>query len=135
MGLYGVTQMKSEYDPVTYMDALSYQRRYFDALEKYFPDAGERVEIYIGMNKSTIIQFLHMFPFYVLRSTQSNADSKHSIFYFIGDIEYWKFDEQLKNLTDEISNNPSVRNNSLNYWYTPFQLNCCSDPSSDCGTG
>ena len=55
VGLYGVTQMKSEYDPVTYMDALSYQRRYFDALEKYFPDAGERVEIYIGMNKSATI--------------------------------------------------------------------------------
>ena len=54
MGLYGVTQMKSEYDPVTYMDALSYQRRYFDALEKYFPDAGERVEIYIGMNQGSI---------------------------------------------------------------------------------
>jgi len=98
VGLYGVTQMKSEYDPVTYMDALSYQRRYFDALEKYFPDAGERVEIYIG------------------------------------DIEYWKFDEQLMKLQDEISNNPSVRNDSLNYWYTPFQLNCCSDPTSDCGT-
>ena len=58
MGLYGVTQMKSEYDPVTYMDALSYQRRYFDALEKYFPDAGERVEIYIGMNESTTIHSL-----------------------------------------------------------------------------
>ena len=67
------------------------------------------------------------FDVYYIQST--------SIFYFIGDIEYWKFDEQLKNLTDEISNNPSVRNNSLNYWYTPFQLNCCSDPSSDCATG
>ena len=47
-GLYGVTQMKSEYDPVLYMDAWSYQRKYFDTLEKYFPEAGERVEIYIG---------------------------------------------------------------------------------------
>ena len=49
MGLYGVTQMESEYDPVTYMDAWSYQRRYFAALETYFPEAGERVEIYIGI--------------------------------------------------------------------------------------
>ena len=49
VGLYGVTQMESQYDPVTYMDALSYQRRYFDALQEYFPEAGERVEIYIGM--------------------------------------------------------------------------------------
>ena len=64
VGLYGVTQMKSEYDPVTYMDALSYQRRYFDALEIYFPDAGERVEVYIGMNKSATILSLHMFPIY-----------------------------------------------------------------------
>ena len=41
--------MESQYDPVTQMDALSYQRRYFDALQEYFPEAGERVEIYIGM--------------------------------------------------------------------------------------
>ena len=40
--------MESEYDPVTYMDARSYQIRYFNTLEKYFPEAGERVEIYIG---------------------------------------------------------------------------------------
>jgi len=31
------------------MDAWSYQRRYFDTLEEYFPEAGERVEIYIGI--------------------------------------------------------------------------------------
>ena len=47
--MYGVTKMKSEYDPVIYMDARSYQRRYFDTLEEYFPEAGERVEIYIGI--------------------------------------------------------------------------------------
>ena len=47
--MYGITQIKSEYDPVIYMDAWSYQRRYFDTLEEYFPEAGERVEIYIGI--------------------------------------------------------------------------------------
>ena len=56
-------------------------------------------------------------------------------FNYIGDIEYWKFDDQLKKLEKEISNNPSVRNNSLNYWYTPFQKKCCKDPSSHCETG
>ena len=54
-GMYGVSKMESEYDPVIYMDARSYQRRYFNALETYFPEAGERVEIYIGNLKHIIM--------------------------------------------------------------------------------
>ena len=52
--MYGVSKMESEYDPVIYMDARSYQRRYFNSLETYFPEAGERVEIYIGNLKHMI---------------------------------------------------------------------------------
>ena len=55
--MYGVSKMESEYDPVIYMDARSYQRRYFNSLETYFPEAGERVEIYIGNPKHMIILY------------------------------------------------------------------------------
>ena len=58
-GMYGVSKMESEYDPVIYMDARSYQRRYFNSLETYFPEAGERVEIYIGSLKHMIIYDSH----------------------------------------------------------------------------
>ena len=58
--------MESEYDPVTYMDARSYQIRYFNTLEKYFPEAGERVEIYIGTH--TFKQF-KLFLNYIIFST------------------------------------------------------------------
>ena len=58
-GMYGVSKMESEYDPVIYMDARSYQRRYFNSLETYFPEAGERVEIYIGDLKHMIIYNPH----------------------------------------------------------------------------
>ena len=57
--MYGVSKMESEYDPVIYMDARSYQRRYFNSLETYFPEAGERVEIYIGNLKCMIIYNSH----------------------------------------------------------------------------
>ena len=57
--MYGVSKMESEYDPVIYMDARSYQRRYFNSLETYFPEAGERVEIYIGSLKHMIIYDSH----------------------------------------------------------------------------
>ena len=53
--MYGVSKIESEYDPVIYMDERSYQRRYFNALETYFPEAGERVEIYIGNLKHIIM--------------------------------------------------------------------------------
>ena len=53
--MYGVSKIESEYDPVIYMDERSYQRRYFNALETYFPEAGERVEIYIGNPKHIIM--------------------------------------------------------------------------------
>ena len=55
--------MESQYDPITYMDAWSYQRRYFDTLEKYFPEAGERVEIYIGS---------YNFLIYIVRENDQN---------------------------------------------------------------
>ena len=47
-----------------------------------------------------------------------------------GNIEYWKFDVQLKEVQDVISENPSIRNNSLNYWYTPFHDSCCREETN-----
>ena len=64
-GMYGVSKIESEYDPVIYMDERSYQRRYFNALETYFPEAGERVEIYIGSLKHMIIYDSHPNIYYL----------------------------------------------------------------------
>ena len=48
----------------------------------------------------------------------------------IGDIEYWKFDDELQSIQEVISSNPTIRNNSFNYWYTSFHDNCCSSKIS-----
>ena len=64
-GMYGVSKIESEYDPVIYMDARSYQRRYFNSLETYFPEAGERVEIYLGNLRFMTIYNLHHNIYYL----------------------------------------------------------------------
>ena len=123
--MYGVSKMESEYDPVIYMDARSYQRRYFNSLETYFPEAGERVEIYIGNLKCMIIYNSH------LNKPKSQFIIITALCYLLaGNIEYWKFDNQLEEVHDVISANPSIRNNSLNYWYTPFHDSCCREENN-----
>ncbi len=52
-GVYGVTQIETDYDSIWYMDQGSYQTDFFDKMNKYFPENGERVEVYIG----NMIQF------------------------------------------------------------------------------
>ena len=52
-GVYGVTQIETDYDSIWYMDQGSYQTDFFDKMNKYFPENGERVEVYIG----NIIQY------------------------------------------------------------------------------
>mgnify|MGYP007064240227 CR=1 FL=1 len=52
--------------------------------------------------------------------------------YLTGDIEYWKFHEELQSIEDEISNNPSVRENSFDFWYTSFYNTCCTNGTTDC---
>jgi hypothetical protein len=47
-GVYGVTQIKTDYDSIWYMDQNSYQTDFYDAMAHHFPENGERVEVYIG---------------------------------------------------------------------------------------
>ena len=50
-GVYGVTQIKTEYDSIWYMDQNSYQTEFYQVMSRYYPENGERVEIYVGMKK------------------------------------------------------------------------------------
>ena len=47
-GIYGVLNIKLDYDAIWFMDQKSYQTQYFKRFEEAFPDQGERVEVYIG---------------------------------------------------------------------------------------
>ncbi len=48
MGIYGVTQIETNYSSIWYLRKSSYQSIFYSTLKKYFPDSGERVHIYVG---------------------------------------------------------------------------------------
>ena len=50
-GVYGVLNIKLDYDAIWFMDQKSYQTHYFKRFQEAFPDQGERVEVYIGEYK------------------------------------------------------------------------------------
>ena len=47
-GIYGVTQIRLDYDSMWFMDQKSYQTSYYKIVKEVFPEHGERVELYIG---------------------------------------------------------------------------------------
>ena len=47
-GIYGMTQLETDYNPVWYMRESSYQQHFYIALGHYFPESGERVQVYVG---------------------------------------------------------------------------------------
>ena len=47
-GVYGVCNIKLDYDSIWFMDQKSYQTKYYKSLQNAFPEQGERVEVYIG---------------------------------------------------------------------------------------
>ena len=53
-GVYGVFNIKLDFDSLWFMDAKSYQTSYYKSLHKNFPEHGERVEVYIGKYTSLI---------------------------------------------------------------------------------
>ena len=50
-GVYGVLNIKLDFDSLWFMDTKSYQSHYFKSLHKNFPEHGERVEVYTGKYK------------------------------------------------------------------------------------
>ena len=57
-GIYGVLNIKLDYDAIWFMDQKSYQTQYFKRFEEAFPDQGERVEVYIGEFKIRVLSRL-----------------------------------------------------------------------------
>ena len=51
VGLYGTTQIETNYNPVWYTRKSSYQYKFYNEMERYFPDMGERVQVYVGKIK------------------------------------------------------------------------------------
>ena len=47
-GVYGVFNIKLDYDSIWFMDQKSYQTQYYKSLQDTFPEYGERVEVYVG---------------------------------------------------------------------------------------
>ena len=64
-GIYGVLNIKLDYDAIWFMDQKSYQTQYFKRFEEAFPDQGERVEVYIGECK-IFLSILNYLPTYNL---------------------------------------------------------------------
>ena len=48
-GIYGVTQLELNYNPIWYLRESSYQRQFYEAMVTYFPNDGEKVSVYIGI--------------------------------------------------------------------------------------
>ncbi len=55
MGVYGVTQIKSDFDPVWYMRNGTYQQRFYSAVGDYFPGSGEKVDIFVGESNHQVL--------------------------------------------------------------------------------
>ena len=47
-GVYGVLNIRLDYDSIWFIGQNSYQTSYFEAIQKNFPEHGERVEVYVG---------------------------------------------------------------------------------------
>ena len=50
-GVFGVFNIKLDFDSLWFMDAKSYQTSYYKNLHTTFPEHGERVEVYVGKHK------------------------------------------------------------------------------------
>ena len=48
VGMYGVSQMKIDYNSIWYMRQNSYQVHFYEGINEFYPDNGERVQVYIG---------------------------------------------------------------------------------------
>ena len=48
VNIYGVTQLEQDFDYRWFIPSDSYAWDYFDASDKYFPDSGLYVEVYLG---------------------------------------------------------------------------------------
>ena len=48
VGIWGLTQLRQEFNPVWFIPQESYLAQWFNANEKYFPKEGEKVEINIA---------------------------------------------------------------------------------------
>lgn len=51
LGVYGLTQMENNYNPIWYMRKTSYFRQYAEAYSDLFPQNGEHVQVFIGRIK------------------------------------------------------------------------------------
>lgn len=79
-GIYGITQMKLDYNSIWYMRKSSYQVGFYDATARLFPDNGERVQVYIGQ----IDYWNHLESLLKVKETlNENAYIRE------GSIQYW----------------------------------------------
>ncbi len=51
VGVYGTVNLVPDYNAVWYMRERSYQKRFFESSWEYFPENGERVQVYVGQVK------------------------------------------------------------------------------------
>jgi hypothetical protein len=66
VGLYGVTQIETNYSSIWYLRKSSYQSHFYSALKEYFPDSGERVQVYVGTWVSVVQATDHSWYFAIL---------------------------------------------------------------------
>ncbi|TRY79298.1 hypothetical protein TCAL_08847, partial [Tigriopus californicus] len=79
-GVYGITQMKLDYNSIWYMRKNSYQVGFYDATARLFPDNGERVQVYIGQIK----YWVHLESLLKVKDTLDGNSYIRE-----GSIQYW----------------------------------------------
>ena len=87
-GVYGTTQIETDFNPIWYMRKSSYQSHFYSEMTEYFPENGERVQVYVGN-----IQYWDHIP-EMLAIEEGIAQSSHlregSIRYWFRDFYYSK---------------------------------------------
>ena len=48
-----------------------------------------------------------------------------SSIYFLGQIPYWDYSDELLKIEEVLRTDPYIRNDSIAFWYTKFHEDCC----------
>ena len=103
-GAFGLANIKSDFDSIWYMRHESYQYKFYRSLADNFRGQGERVDIYLGNIQSR-------FPYF-----------RWGLYLYPGDINYETNMEELDKIVPSLSDNEYIRDDSLQFWYSDFQV-------------
>ena len=130
LACFGVYRIKMDYKSVQYVDATSYQAKYYKIIQDLFPkyQYGKltTIEVYIGKFVHEII-LIKKFTLWILPVYYILSKVQTYLKYFVGRIPYWEKADELLELEDTLRDNQYIRNESVQFWYSKFHDDCCGE--------